>query len=70
MLNSAKAVNIGAGSVTANFDGQAVQKTEIDDGVSVGAGCVLIAPLKLGVGAKDRCRGGGYARCCRWRIGF
>ena len=47
-----RAVNIGAGSVTANFDGQAVQKTEIDDGVSVGAGCVLIAPLKLGVGAK------------------
>ncbi len=41
-------VNIGAGSVTANFDGSAVQKTVIADGASVGAGCVLIAPLRLG----------------------
>lgn len=47
-----KAVNIGAGSVTANFDGQDVQRTVIDDGVSVGAGCVLIAPLRLGSGAR------------------
>ena len=41
-------VNIGAGSVTANFDGNVVQKTIIEDDVSVGAGCVLIAPLRLG----------------------
>ena len=47
-----KAVNIGAGSVTANFDGDVVQKTVIDDGVSVGASCVLIAPLRLGRGAR------------------
>lgn len=41
-------VNIGAGSVTANFDGTSVQKTTIEDGVSIGAGCVLVAPLRLG----------------------
>ena len=44
-------VNVGAGSVTANFDGRQVQKTVIEDGVSIGAGCVLIAPLRLGIGA-------------------
>ncbi len=42
-------VNIGAGSVTANFDGAAVQSTIIDDDVSVGAGSVLIAPVRLGI---------------------
>ncbi len=47
-----QAVNIGAGSVTANFDGQSVQKTVIEDDVSVGAGCVLIAPLRIGTGAR------------------
>ena len=47
-----RAVNIGAGSVTANFDGQRVQKTVIEDEVSIGAGCVLIAPLRLGTGAR------------------
>ena len=46
------AVNIGAGSVTANHDGQQVQKTVIEDRVSIGAGCVLVAPLRLGTGAR------------------
>ena len=45
-------VNIGAGSVTANFDGTSVQKTVIEDGASVGASCVLIAPLRLGSRAR------------------
>lgn len=45
-------VNIGAGSVTANFDGTSVQKTVIEDGVSIGASCVLIAPLRLGTQAR------------------
>ncbi len=45
-------VNIGAGTVTANFDGHSVQKTVIEDDVSIGAGCVLIAPLRLGVDAR------------------
>ena len=42
------AVNIGAGSVTANFDGHSVQRTYIENGASIGAGCVLIAPIRLG----------------------
>jgi bifunctional UDP-N-acetylglucosamine pyrophosphorylase/glucosamine-1-phosphate N-acetyltransferase len=42
------AVNIGAGSITANFDGRSVQQTIIEDGVSIGAGCVLVAPIRLG----------------------
>ena len=41
-------VNVGAGSVTANFDGTTVQKTVIADGASIGASSVLIAPLRLG----------------------
>ena len=46
------AVNIGAGSVTANHDGQQVQETVIEDGVSIGAGSVLVAPLRLGIGSQ------------------
>ena len=42
-------VNIGAGSVTANFDGSEVQQTIIEDDVSIGAGSVLIAPVRLGI---------------------
>lgn len=47
-----RGVNIGAGAVTANFDGASVQKTVIEDGVSIGASCVLIAPLRLGTRAR------------------
>ncbi len=45
-------VNIGAGAVTANYDGERVQRTIIDDEASIGAGTVLIAPIHLGVGAR------------------
>ena len=45
-------VNVGAGSVTANFDGHKVQKTLIENEASIGAGCVLVAPIRLGVGAR------------------
>ena len=45
-------VNIGAGAVTANFDGESVQQTEIGDEASIGAGTVLIAPVKVGTGAR------------------
>ena len=40
-------VNIGAGSITANFDGQKVNKTSIGDNCYIGSGAVLIAPLDL-----------------------
>ena len=44
-------VNIGAGTVTCNFDGDKKSRTILDDGVFVGAGSLLIAPIKIGQGA-------------------
>lgn len=41
-------VNIGAGTVTCNYDGKNKNKTTIEDGVFVGSGSMLIAPLRLG----------------------
>jgi len=43
-----KNVNIGAGSITANFDGEKIVKTEIGDNSFIGSGAVLIAPLNIG----------------------
>lgn len=40
-------VNIGAGSITANFDGEKVNRTTIGDNCYIGSGAVLIAPLDL-----------------------
>ena len=40
-------VNIGAGSITANFDGEKVNRTIIGDNCYIGSGTVLIAPLAL-----------------------
>jgi len=40
-------VNVGAGSITANYDGQAVHRTHVGDGCYIGSGAVLIAPLKI-----------------------
>jgi len=40
-------VNFGAGSITANFDGEKVNKTNIGDNCYIGSGSVLIAPLEL-----------------------
>jgi bifunctional UDP-N-acetylglucosamine pyrophosphorylase/glucosamine-1-phosphate N-acetyltransferase len=42
-----KSVNIGAGSITANFDGERVNRTSIGDNCYIGSGAVLIAPLDL-----------------------
>jgi bifunctional UDP-N-acetylglucosamine pyrophosphorylase/glucosamine-1-phosphate N-acetyltransferase len=44
-------VNVGAGSITANFDGQNVHQTTIGDDSCIGSGVVLIAPLVLPPGA-------------------
>lgn len=41
-------VNVGAGAVTANFDGRVKHPTQIGAGSSVGAGSVLIAPVSIG----------------------
>ncbi|MFB0551875.1 MAG: bifunctional N-acetylglucosamine-1-phosphate uridyltransferase/glucosamine-1-phosphate acetyltransferase [Phycisphaerae bacterium] len=40
-------VNIGAGSITANFDGEKISRTNIGNNCYIGSGAVLIAPLEL-----------------------
>ena len=44
-------VNVGAGSITANYDGQTVHQTSVGDDCNIGSGAVLIAPLVLTPGA-------------------
>ena len=44
-------VNIGAGTITCNYDGAAKHRTIIGDGVFVGSGAMLVAPLEVGAGA-------------------
>lgn len=43
-----KNVNIGAGSVTANYDSTKKNKTIIEDNTFIGCGTVLVAPVKIG----------------------
>jgi len=44
-------VNIGAGTITCNYDGVNKHKTIIEDGVFVGSDSTLVAPIKIGHGA-------------------
>jgi len=44
--------NIGAGTITANFDGTNKNRTEIGDGAFVGVDTMLVAPVKLGKRAR------------------
>jgi bifunctional UDP-N-acetylglucosamine pyrophosphorylase/glucosamine-1-phosphate N-acetyltransferase len=41
-------VNVGAGTITANYDGKNKHATIIGDGVHIGSNTVLVAPVKLG----------------------
>lgn len=45
-------VNIGAGTITCNFDGVQKQATIIDEGAFIGSDTMLVAPVKVGKGAK------------------
>lgn len=47
-----RSVNIGAGTVTANYDGTRKQPTTIGDGAFIGVDTMLVAPLTIGEGAK------------------
>ena len=42
-----KKVNVGAGTITCNYDGIKKSKTIIEDGVFVGSNSSLVAPIKL-----------------------
>lgn len=44
-------VNIGCGSITANYDGMHKHKTIIEDDVFIGSNTNLIAPIRIGKGA-------------------
>lgn len=40
--------NIGAGTITCNFDGEKKNRTEIGEGAFIGSDTMLVAPLKIG----------------------
>ena len=46
-----KNVNIGAGTITCNYDGVNKSTTQIEDGVFVGSNTALVAPVKVGENA-------------------
>ncbi len=46
-----KATNIGAGTITCNYDGVNKWKTNIGDGVFIGSNSSLVAPVEVGDGA-------------------
>ena len=43
-----RAVNIGAGTIIANYDGKKKYTVFIDDEAFIGTGTILIAPVKVG----------------------
>ena len=43
-----KDVNIGAGTITCNYDGKKKNKTKISDGAFIGSNTALVAPIKIG----------------------
>jgi bifunctional UDP-N-acetylglucosamine pyrophosphorylase/glucosamine-1-phosphate N-acetyltransferase len=44
-------VNVGAGTITCNYDGVDKHVTRIGDGVFVGSDSTLVAPVSIGEGA-------------------
>ena len=44
-------VNVGAGSITCNYDGQNKWPTVIEDRAFIGSGSMLVAPVRIGSGA-------------------
>ncbi|MGQ0383719.1 MAG: bifunctional UDP-N-acetylglucosamine diphosphorylase/glucosamine-1-phosphate N-acetyltransferase GlmU [Gammaproteobacteria bacterium] len=44
-------VNVGAGTITCNYDGANKHRTTIGDGAFIGSGTMLVAPVKVGTDA-------------------
>ena len=44
-------VNLGAGTVTCNFDGVDKHQTVIEEGAFIGSDSMLVAPVRVGAGA-------------------
>ena len=49
--NLGRKVNIGAGTITCNYDGKNKHKTKLDDEAFIGSNTSLVAPVKVGKGA-------------------
>lgn len=49
--NIGRGVNVGAGTITCNYDGQAKHLTVIGDGAFIGSDVQLVAPVSVGKGA-------------------
>jgi bifunctional UDP-N-acetylglucosamine pyrophosphorylase / glucosamine-1-phosphate N-acetyltransferase len=49
-------VNVGAGTVTVNYDGYRKHPTRIEDGASIGSDTMLVAPIRIG---RDATTGAG-----------
>jgi bifunctional UDP-N-acetylglucosamine pyrophosphorylase/glucosamine-1-phosphate N-acetyltransferase len=47
-----KGVNVGAGTITCNYDGTNKHRTTVGEGVFIGSDTMLIAPVTLGDGAR------------------
>jgi bifunctional UDP-N-acetylglucosamine pyrophosphorylase/glucosamine-1-phosphate N-acetyltransferase len=45
-------VNVGAGTITCNYDGEKKNHTEIGDNVFLGSDTMLVAPVKIGEGGR------------------
>ena len=45
-------VNVGAGAITANYDGTAKHRTTIGDGAFIGVDTMIVAPRDIGAGAR------------------
>lgn len=45
-------VNIGAGTITCNYDGVRKHRTVIEEGAFIGSDTMLVAPVHIGAGAK------------------
>ena len=55
-------VNIGAGTVTCNYDGEQKHRTRIGDGAFIGSDTMLVAPVTVGERARTGRRRRGDAR--------
>ncbi|MBF0625770.1 MAG: bifunctional UDP-N-acetylglucosamine diphosphorylase/glucosamine-1-phosphate N-acetyltransferase GlmU [Magnetococcales bacterium] len=44
-------VNVGAGTITCNYDGKHKHRTVLEDGVFIGSNTSLVAPVRVGAGA-------------------
>ncbi len=46
-----RGVNVGAGTITCNYDGANKHRTEINDDAFIGSNTALVAPVSVGKGA-------------------